>query len=59
MAILALAAILLVSTILLLLHQAHNFFHVTNLNENILGLDISVDDSTLAVKVVETEQNLL
>ena len=37
----------------------YDLFDVANLDENILGLQIGVDDAALAVEVVEAEQHLL
>jgi hypothetical protein len=37
----------------------HDLLHVANLDQDILGLQIGVDDATLAVQVVEAKQNLL
>lgn len=37
----------------------HDLLYITNLDENVLGFQIGVDNAALPVKVIETEQDLL
>lgn len=37
----------------------HNLLHISNLNQDIFGLQISVNDATLPVQIVQAKQDLL